>query len=314
MALLQPQLAMLDETDSGLDLEKLQIIGEGAARLAQEHNMGVLVITHYKRLLNYIKPTNVHLLLDGKIAVSMGPELVDELEAKGFDYLKATYAKQSAYRDLEGRMENETNVQIEQAGMAHVVRRVARRFPEAAAGRSPARRGDGVQRGALSCGTSRSVHSQSTPWRGVPSCRSAGHGDPNVGRVLLGTHVSDGVSEQSDAPSSGADVREIVEAEESGARPMRPRTRPWRSMRRAKLAVRTAAFLSRRPIPAVSPRSPDGDRYDIMEPVAMPTLTALYFGRALNGGSRLENGVAYSVMGLPWGTVQDIRLKTVGEM
>jgi Fe-S cluster assembly ATP-binding protein len=96
MALLQPQLAMLDETDSGLDLEKLQIIGEGAARLAQEHNMGVLVITHYKRLLNYIKPTHVHLLLDGKIAVSMGPELVDELEAKGFDYLKATYAKQSA--------------------------------------------------------------------------------------------------------------------------------------------------------------------------------------------------------------------------
>jgi len=96
MALLQPVLAMLDETDSGLDLDKLQVIGEGAARLAQEHNMGVLVITHYKRLLSYIKPTNVHLLLDGRIAVSMGPELVDELEAKGFEYIKNTYAKRSA--------------------------------------------------------------------------------------------------------------------------------------------------------------------------------------------------------------------------
>lgn len=96
MALLQPVLAMLDETDSGLDLDKLQVIGEGASRLAQEHHMGVLVITHYKRLLNYIKPTNVHLLLDGRIAVSMGPELVDELEAKGFEHLKNTYAKQSA--------------------------------------------------------------------------------------------------------------------------------------------------------------------------------------------------------------------------
>ncbi|MGD0090201.1 MAG: Fe-S cluster assembly ATPase SufC [Planctomycetota bacterium] len=96
MALLQPSLAIMDETDSGLDLDKLQTIGEGAARLAQEHNMGMLVITHYKRLLNYIKPSHVHLLMDGRIVVSMGPELVDELEAKGFDYIRNTYAKKSA--------------------------------------------------------------------------------------------------------------------------------------------------------------------------------------------------------------------------
>jgi len=96
MAMLQPTLAMLDETDSGLDLDKLQVVGEGASRLAKEHGMGVLVITHYKRLLNYIKPTHTHLLVDGKIAVSRGPELVDELEEKGYDYIKNTYIKKSA--------------------------------------------------------------------------------------------------------------------------------------------------------------------------------------------------------------------------
>ena len=96
MARLQPTLAMLDETDSGLDLDKLQIVGEGASKLAQEHNMGVLIITHYKRLLNYIKPTHAHLLFEGKIVVSRGPELVDELEAKGYDYIKNAYLKKSA--------------------------------------------------------------------------------------------------------------------------------------------------------------------------------------------------------------------------
>ncbi|HYF49648.1 MAG TPA: Fe-S cluster assembly ATPase SufC [Planctomycetota bacterium] len=96
MAMLQPRLAMLDETDSGLDVDKLQVVGEGAARLAQQHGMGVLVITHYKRLLSYIKPTHAHLLVDGKIGVSMGPELVDELEAKGYEYIKSAYVKKTA--------------------------------------------------------------------------------------------------------------------------------------------------------------------------------------------------------------------------
>lgn len=96
MAILQPSLVMLDETDSGLDLDKLQVVGEGAARLAQEHNMGVLIITHYKRLLNYIKPSHAHMLVDGRVAISRGPELVDELEAKGYDYIKNAYVKKSA--------------------------------------------------------------------------------------------------------------------------------------------------------------------------------------------------------------------------
>jgi Fe-S cluster assembly ATP-binding protein len=96
MSMLQPMLAMLDETDSGLDLDKLQIVGEGAAKLAKTHGMGVLVITHYKRLLNYIKPTHAHLLVDGKIGISTGPELVDELESKGYEYIKNTYVKKTA--------------------------------------------------------------------------------------------------------------------------------------------------------------------------------------------------------------------------
>jgi Fe-S cluster assembly ATP-binding protein len=91
MALLRPRLAMLDETDSGLDLDKLQVVGEGAASLAKKFSMGVLVITHYKRLLKYILPSHAHLLVDGKIGISRGPELVDELEAKGFDHIKKAY-------------------------------------------------------------------------------------------------------------------------------------------------------------------------------------------------------------------------------
>lgn len=101
MSMLQPTLAMLDETDSGLDLDKLQIVGEGASRLAKEHNMGILVITHYKRLLNYIRPTHAHLLVDGRIGVSMGPQLVDELEAKGYEYIKCNYVNKIAYCKTE---------------------------------------------------------------------------------------------------------------------------------------------------------------------------------------------------------------------
>ena len=97
MAMLRPTLALLDETDSGLDLDKLAVIGEGAARLAKEFEMAVLVITHYKRLLTYIQPSHAHLLLDGRIVVSLGPELVDELEANGYDYMRRKYAsRQSA--------------------------------------------------------------------------------------------------------------------------------------------------------------------------------------------------------------------------
>ncbi len=93
LAMLQPRLAMLDETDSGLDVDKLATVGSGATALAKKHNMGVLIITHYKRMLHYVPPSRAHLLLDGKIIVSAGPELADEIDAHGYEAAKKKYAK-----------------------------------------------------------------------------------------------------------------------------------------------------------------------------------------------------------------------------
>jgi len=83
MAMLRPKLAVLDETDSGLDIDALRIVADGVNRLSGP-DMGVLVITHYARLLQYIRPHYVHVLVNGRIVRSGGPELADELEAKGY--------------------------------------------------------------------------------------------------------------------------------------------------------------------------------------------------------------------------------------
>jgi Fe-S cluster assembly ATP-binding protein len=89
MAMLKPSLAVLDETDSGLDIDALRIVSEGVnVQHQQNPNMGVLVITHYQRLLNYIKPEFVHVLIDGRIVENGGPELALELESRGYDWLK----------------------------------------------------------------------------------------------------------------------------------------------------------------------------------------------------------------------------------
>lgn len=89
MAMLKPELAILDETDSGLDIDALRIVSEGVNTLHRNNpQMGVLVITHYQRLLNYIKPQFVHVLIDGRIVESGGPELALHLEEKGYDWLK----------------------------------------------------------------------------------------------------------------------------------------------------------------------------------------------------------------------------------
>ncbi len=89
MAMLKPEFAVLDETDSGLDIDALRVVSEGVNTLHKNNpNMGVLVITHYQRLLNYIKPQFVHVLIDGRIVESGGPELALELEARGYDWLK----------------------------------------------------------------------------------------------------------------------------------------------------------------------------------------------------------------------------------
>ena len=87
MAMLQPKLAILDETDSGLDIDALRIVANGVNKLKNENN-AVLVITHYQRLLDYIIPDFVHVLMDGKIVKSGGKELAYELEERGYDWIK----------------------------------------------------------------------------------------------------------------------------------------------------------------------------------------------------------------------------------
>ena len=87
MAILEPTLALLDETDSGLDIDALRIVSDGVNRLRNPEN-AIVLVTHYQRLLNYITPDRVHVLLDGRIVRSGGPELALELEEKGYDWIK----------------------------------------------------------------------------------------------------------------------------------------------------------------------------------------------------------------------------------
>ena len=87
MAVLEPKLALLDETDSGLDIDALRIVAEGVNKLRTPEN-AVVLVTHYQRILNYIKPDHVHVLFDGRIVRSGGPDLAEELEEKGYDWIK----------------------------------------------------------------------------------------------------------------------------------------------------------------------------------------------------------------------------------
>ena len=90
MELLKPRFAVLDETDSGLDVDALKIVSEGVNRAHAANDLGVLLITHYTRILKYIKPDFVHVFVDGKVAEEGGAELADRLEAEGYDrYVKA---------------------------------------------------------------------------------------------------------------------------------------------------------------------------------------------------------------------------------
>lgn len=85
LELLKPQFAVLDETDSGLDVDALKIVSEGVNRAQAANQMGVLLITHYTRILKYIKPDFVHVFVAGKVAEEGGPELAERLEAEGYD-------------------------------------------------------------------------------------------------------------------------------------------------------------------------------------------------------------------------------------
>jgi Fe-S cluster assembly ATP-binding protein len=89
LELLGPKFAVLDETDSGLDVDALKVVSEGVNRVKEDTNVGVLLITHYTRILRYIRPDFVHVFIDGKIAEEGGPELADRLEEEGYDRYSA---------------------------------------------------------------------------------------------------------------------------------------------------------------------------------------------------------------------------------
>src|SRR5512146_1294811 len=87
MAVLKPEIAVLDETDSGLDIDALRVVSEGVNAL-RGSDLGVLLITHYQRILNYVKPDVVHVMMDGRIVESGGPELAFSLEERGYEWIK----------------------------------------------------------------------------------------------------------------------------------------------------------------------------------------------------------------------------------
>ncbi|MBS3051033.1 MAG: Fe-S cluster assembly ATPase SufC [Candidatus Aenigmarchaeota archaeon] len=93
MAVLKPKIAILDEADSGLDIDALKIVAEGVNNSMRSTPLGVLIITHYQRILNFIKPNFVHIVVDGKIVQSGGPELAEKLDGEGYGW---TYEKEEA--------------------------------------------------------------------------------------------------------------------------------------------------------------------------------------------------------------------------
>src|SRR5256886_4086694 len=96
MAMLQPEVAVLDETDSGLDIDALRTVAEGVQRLHDEQGLGVLIITHYQRILHYVKAHFVHVMLDGRIVLEGGVELVERLEREGYDQIRREFGASEA--------------------------------------------------------------------------------------------------------------------------------------------------------------------------------------------------------------------------
>lgn len=108
MTMLKPAFAVLDETDSGLDIDAVRVVSEGVNRVVERNGTGVLVITHYKRILDYIKPQFVHILYGGRIVENGGPELVDRLEREGYDWVREKHPE--AARD-EDEIENQAKAE-----------------------------------------------------------------------------------------------------------------------------------------------------------------------------------------------------------
>jgi Fe-S cluster assembly ATP-binding protein len=99
LAMLRPAFAILDETDSGLDIDAVRVVSEGVNKVAAKVGTGVLVITHYQRILNYIKPGFIHILFGGRIVENGGPELVEILEKEGYDWVRTKYPEAAQDED-----------------------------------------------------------------------------------------------------------------------------------------------------------------------------------------------------------------------
>ena len=106
LAVLEPEIAILDETDSGLDIDSLKAVANGIQQLIGP-NLGVLLITHYQRILNYITPDRIHVMMDGRIVLSGGPELAVQLEQKGYEGLRQELGMTPAR--AESKTEGESN-------------------------------------------------------------------------------------------------------------------------------------------------------------------------------------------------------------
>lgn len=99
MLMLKPRFAMLDEIDSGLDVDALRIVSDAVLKAQEESNMGLLIVSHYARFYEYLKPTHAHILVDGSIVVSGGPELIERVDTQGYEWIEEEYgisAKQEA--------------------------------------------------------------------------------------------------------------------------------------------------------------------------------------------------------------------------
>lgn len=95
MLLLKPSMTMLDEIDSGLDVDALRIVASAVLKAKEEDHMGVIVVSHYARFLDYLKPTHAHILVDGRIVVSGGPELIHKVDTEGYDWIEKEYHVQA---------------------------------------------------------------------------------------------------------------------------------------------------------------------------------------------------------------------------
>jgi Fe-S cluster assembly ATP-binding protein len=91
MLLLKPAVAMLDEIDSGLDVDALRIVADAILHEQKENKTGILVVSHYARFLGYLQPTHAHVLVDGRVVVSGGPELIQKIDDEGYDWIEKTY-------------------------------------------------------------------------------------------------------------------------------------------------------------------------------------------------------------------------------